>query len=93
MRDLGYVAAVVEHFNPFAKVRQDLFGIVDVLCVGNGETVAVQCTSGSNVASRVDKIADSENTPHLRAAGWKIFVHGWRKAASGHWVLREIDCS
>ena len=93
MRGLGYLCAIVEHWNPWAKIRQDLFGVIDVLCVGNGETVAVQCTSGSNTAARVAKIAESEATPAMRSAGWKIVVHGWRKDAKGKWTLREVDCS
>lgn len=93
MRKLGYRAAITERWNPWAKVRNDLFGIVDVLCVGNGETVAVQCTSGSNVSSRVAKIAESEHISELRKAGWKVVVQGWRKNAAGKWTLREVDCS
>jgi hypothetical protein len=55
--------------------------------------LAVQTTSGSNVSARVAKIAEAEATPDMRAAGWKIVVHGWRKNAAGRWVLREVDCS
>lgn len=93
LRANGYRAAVVEHWNPFAKIRQDLFGVIDVLAVGLGETIGVQCTSGSNVSSRVAKIADSEVTPILRASGWKLLVHGWRKNSAGKYVLRVVDCS
>lgn len=96
MRGRGYTCAVVERFNPFAKVRQDLYGFVDVLCVGNGETVAVQTTSGDNVASRVTKIGSDELAEAVaacRKAGWKIVVHGWRKNAADVWTLREVDCS
>jgi hypothetical protein len=93
MRKRGYTAQVVERWNSFAKIRQDLFGFIDVLCVGNGETVAVQCTSGSNVSSRIKKIAESDDMPTIRKAGWKILVHGWRKNAKGRWVLREVDVS
>lgn len=93
LRKRGYpLVQVVEKWNPHAKVRQDLFGVVDVLAVGE-DIVAVQATSGSNVASRVQKIADSEATPHLRKAGIRILVHGWRKNAKGRWELREVDCS
>ncbi|HTD91150.1 MAG TPA: hypothetical protein VK663_10840 [Burkholderiales bacterium] len=92
LRELGYLAAVTEHWNPFAHIRQDLFGIVDILAVGNGETIAVQCTSDSNLANRVTKIADSDATPKLRDAGWKILAHGWKKKGA-RWVLREVDCS
>jgi hypothetical protein len=93
MRKRGYTAQVVERWNAFAKIRQDLFGFIDVLCVGNGETVGVQCTSGSNVSSRIKKIAESDDMPTIRKAGWRILVHGWRKDAKGRWVLREVDCS
>lgn len=93
MRKRGYRCAVVERWNPHARIRQDLFGVVDLLAIGNGETVAIQTTSGSNVAARVAKITDSEAMPDMRAVGWKIVVHGWRKAANGRWTLREVDVS
>lgn len=92
MREQGYLAAVTEKWNPFAKIRQDLFGIVDVLAVGEGGTVAVQCTSASNVASRVTKIADSDSTPFIRKAGWRFEVHGWKKV-KGRWIVRVVDVS
>jgi hypothetical protein len=93
LRAQGYRVAVVERWNPFAKIRQDLFGIVDLLAVRDGETLAVQTTSGSNVAARVAKIAEAEATPDIRKAGWRLIVHGWTKNASGRYVLREVDCS
>lgn len=93
LRKQGYLVAITERWNAFAKIRQDLFGIVDVLAVREGETLAVQCTSGDNVSKRVDKIAKSDAAPVLRKAGWRIMVHGWRKNANGRWTLREVDCS
>lgn len=94
LREQGYLCAVVEKRNPrLPHVTHDLFGFIDVLAVKRGETLAVQTTSGANVAARVDKIADNENAPKVREAGWKIVVHGWRKNAAGRWVLREVDLS
>jgi len=93
MEDRGYTVAIVERWNPYARIRQDLFGFVDLLCIGNGETVAVQATSGSNVASRVKKICEHENVGAVRKAGWRIVVQGWRKDSKGRYVLREVDCS
>ncbi len=92
LRKQGYRAAVVEKWNHHVKIRQDLFGIIDVLAVGNGETVAVQCTTYSNVASRVNKIADSDAIDDIRDAGWKVLVHGWRKPKH-RWECREVDVS
>lgn len=93
MRKRGYLAAVTERWNPFAKIRQDLFGIVDVLCLGEKEVVAVQTTSASNLNARVKKITDHESTPALRRAGVRILAHGWRKAPNGRYLLKEVDCS
>jgi hypothetical protein len=64
--------------------------MVDVLAVKPGETLAVQCTDDTNVSKRVAKIADHENTPRLREAGWSIHVHGW---ATGKREPRVVDCS
>ena len=93
LRAEGYKVAIVEHWNQYARIRQDLFGIVDLLAIRENETLAVQTTSGSNVAARIKKIAEHENTPAIRAAGWKIHIHGWRKNSKGKWVLRVEDVS
>lgn len=89
----GYTVAVVERWNPFARIRQDLFGFIDLLAIGENETIAVQTTSGSHVASRVKKIAEHENVEAVRKAGWRIVVHGWTKRKNGRYELREVDCS
>lgn len=92
LRDAGYpLVQVVERWNPYAGVRQDLFGIVDVLAVG-ADIVGVQATSASNVSKRVAKITDSPALPILRKAGVRVVVHGWRKV-NGRWTLREVDVS
>lgn len=90
---MGYVAAVVEHWNPHARIRQDLFGFIDVLALGAGEVLAVQATSGTNAAARVRKIADHPNFGAVRKAGIRIEVWAWRKIASGKWDCRVVDCS
>ena len=84
---------VVEHWNPHARIRQDMFGFVDVIAVRRGETLAVQTTSAANVSSRIRKIAEHPNVGAVREAGWTIRVHGWRKR-SGRWELhRDEDVS
>lgn len=91
LREQGYTAIVVERWNPFAKIRQDLFGFVDVLAVRRGETLGVQCTSADNVSARVRKIADHENTPRLREAGWRLEVHGWKKGQRGAPRIEDVS--
>jgi hypothetical protein len=92
LRDLGYLVAVVEHWNPHARIRQDLFGWIDLLAIRDDETLAVQ-TTASGVATRVRKIAEAITLPAVRKAGWRILVHGWRKNAAGRYVLRVVDLS
>lgn len=93
LRAEGWLAAVVEHYNPHARVRNDLFGFIDVLAIRPDETLAVQATTASNVSSRVHKIADHSNIAAVREAGWRIEVWGWAKK-SGRWTLhRRIDVS
>lgn len=93
LRDAGYRAEVVEKRLPKCFITKDLFGFIDVLAIGNGETVAVQTTSDSHVANRIAKIADCEAVGDVRKAGWRILVHGWRKNTKGRWQLREVDVS
>lgn len=93
MRKRGYLCQVVERWNSFAKVRVDLFGFIDLLCIREGEVVGVQSTSGDNVSKRVTKITEHEHVGAVRKANIRILVHGWRKNSKGHYVLREVDCS
>lgn len=94
-RDLeadGWLVAVVERWNPHARIRQDLFGFIDLLAVRAGETLGVQATSSTNVSSRVDKIAHSPHVAAVRDAGWRLEVWGWSKKG-GRWVARKVDVS
>lgn len=92
LRDEGYLVAIVEHWQPFARIRQDLFGFIDLLAIRRDETLAVQVTA-SGVSNRVHKIEASPHLGRVREAGWKIIVHGWRKNAEGKYVMRVIDLS
>ena len=92
LRGEGWLAEVVERFIPGANIRKDLFGIGDVVAIKyGGPPNLIQVTSGSNVASRVKKIQESEHLPVLLACGWLVQVHGWRKNAKGRWTLRVVD--
>jgi hypothetical protein len=93
LREQGYTVAVVEKWNPHARIRQDLFGFIDILAIKRGETLAVQATA-SGVSARLKKITESELLPKVREAGWTIQIWGWTKSAkTGKYVLRVIDIS
>jgi hypothetical protein len=92
LRDEGYLVAIVERWQPFARIRQDLFGFIDLLAIRRDETLAVQVTA-SGVSARVKKIEASPLLGRVREAGWKIHVHGHRKNAAGKYVMRIVDLS
>lgn len=93
MRERGFHAEVTERWIPGANVRRDLFGFIDILCLGDtGDLVGVQSTSASNIAARVTKISDSPLVGRVRKANIRIVVQGWRKS-KGRWQVREVDCS
>ena len=91
LRKAGYpLVQVVEKWNPHARFRQDLFGIIDVLAVGPEGVLAVQCTTAENMARRLKKVRGSAALSVLKRAGVSVRVYGWRKRRSnGRWVLRD----
>lgn len=80
LRDDGWTCAVVEKWNPHARIRQDALGFGDILCCRAGRRpTLVQCTSGSNVAARITKIMQEPRRLAWLASGGEIMVVGWRK--------------
>jgi hypothetical protein len=63
---------------------------VDILCIKEGKTVAVQTTSYGNMSARMNKIKGLDTYPLVKSAGWEIVVHGWKKDKSGKWMVREV---
>ncbi len=93
LRDNGYVAEVVEKWNAFARIRQDLFGIIDVVAVKPGTVgvLGVQTTSYSNVSARIKKSMANKVLPVWVRAGNRFVVHGWKKGVRGDSALRSVE--
>jgi len=66
------LVAITERWNPYTTIRQELVGIIDILAIKDGDCVALQVTSYSNISSRVRKITENPALPFIRAAGWTI---------------------
>ena len=72
--------AITEHWNSWSKTRVDLFSFIDVLAIAPRNSVlAVQTTSGANVAKRISKILSLPAAKVWLETGSTIVVHGWRK--------------
>lgn len=93
LRSHGFTVGITEHWNSFVHRRQDLFGFIDLIGVHpDFGVLAVQTTSGSNLAARRTKILAEPRALSWLKAGGKIVIHGWRKiGARGKrkiWELR-----
>jgi hypothetical protein len=94
LKKQGWCGGVVEKWNHITKIRQDLFGIIDIVALCDTDLIGIQATSDANVSSRVEKIKAS---PYLRPwlqTGAKVEVWGWaKKGARGkakRWTLRVV---
>ena len=95
LKGQGYSVARGEHWNSFARIRQDLFEFGDLL-VTNGDHIAlVQVTTAGNMGAREKKIWSLPVHRIWLSSGGRIFVHGWAKrGARGKrktWTITERE--
>jgi hypothetical protein len=81
LRRLGYTAAIVERWNPWAKIRQDLYGFIDVLAIKAGAigVLAIQTTTSDHASNRMQKAQESPNLRVWLDCGNTFEVWGWAK--------------
>jgi hypothetical protein len=91
LKDDGYTVAIVEKWNPFAEIRQDLYGFIDILALHPEESqpLAIQCTTRGNVSARVKKIKEHDNFELVKAK-MVIEVWGWGKLKDG-WKCKVVE--
>lgn len=77
-RKQGWVAGVTERWNSYVKIRQDLFGFIDIIMLDGG-ILAIQATTISNMAARRKKILAEHRARSWLDAGGGIEVWGWAK--------------
>jgi len=89
----GWRVANVEKWNPATGTKNDLFGMFDLLAIRGDQTMGVQTTSKTNLASHVKKMRAAEALADLLLAGWVVMLHGWwqPKAPKTHWEVIEVD--
>jgi hypothetical protein len=85
LRDRGLVCAIVEKFNPYAGahgIRQDLFGIIDVLALDPQLGVIGVQSTGTDFAGHKRKLLEDryqECLDWLSTPGTQLELWGWRK--------------
>ncbi len=92
LKKLGRIVQVVERWNQYARVRIDLFGVIDLVYIdeglppsfrGNGigepAIVGVQTTSGAHHADRRTKILAEPRALAWIRAGGRIELWTWAK--------------
>lgn len=93
MRGRGYYCVKVEHWNPFAKVRQDLCG-GDILALKEGEPpILVQATTSGNRKARLTKLDGLQSAALWKSTGGRLVVHGWKPITKSrkHHEVEEIE--
>ena len=77
LRAQGWTVQIVERWNPFAKIRQDLFGGIDLVALKPGVCLGVQCTSATNHSARVAKLRAEPKLAAWVASGCRLEVISW----------------
>ncbi len=90
----GWTAGIVEKWNQFARIRQDLYGFIDlVVCGQDIGIVGVQACAGSSHAAREAKIEAEPRAVKWLQSGGRAEVWSFRKGgARGKrktWTLRR----
>lgn len=96
LRADNWTVQVTERWNPFARVRQDLLGFIDLIAISPTRgIVGVQTTTSDNLAARIDKIKAEPKAAIWLASGGRIICHGWsKKGAKGKrklWDCRIVE--
>ncbi len=102
LRTIGYTVGITEHWNPFSKHRQDLYGCIDLIAMRQGEPLlAIQVTSNTNVSGRMAKSHDVAHD--WVSTGNRFEVWGWTPKSkkpprvmvmtgAGEWVaVKELE--
>ena len=95
LRKLGFTCAIVERWNQWAKIRQDLFGFCDILYLTGSSIVALQVTSAANRSARRNKIlAEPRALAWVKSGGlielWSVAKQGARGSKKA-WVIRKEE--
>ena len=82
LRSQGRVCAIVEKWNAYARIRQDLFGILDIIALDPQRGVVGVQSTGTAFAAHHKKLTEEraqECVHWLETPGTALELWGWRK--------------
>ena len=95
-RKLGFTVAVVERWNPRVKIRQDLFGCIDLIAMKPGVgVIGIQACAGASHAARKAKLLAEPRMWEWLDSGARAEVWSWAKRGPRGkrktWTLRREE--
>lgn len=101
-RDRGWQPAVVEKWNPHVGIRQDLYGIIDIIALDEEQGVlGIQACPGGAVAAHLEKALEEKRLQRWLEKDNRFEIWGWRqivayrkngkKAKRKRWDLRRVS--
>lgn len=92
LRENGYSPTVVEHYNPYARRKFDLYGFLDIVALHpeHKGLLGIQTTTGDHLQERITKAKKISAFDLWIACGNRVQFHGWRKLA-GKWTPRILE--
>jgi len=99
LRKEGFIVGKTEHWNPFCKRRQDLFGFADAVFLStstdgeDGQICALQCVN-THLPEHIAKIRENEAARAWFACGGGIVIHNWKQRSKNkvkRWECEVIE--
>ena len=96
-RKRGWHVQVVERWNQYARIRQDLFGVIDLVAIVPGRGIlGIQATDATSHSKRVAKVLEEPRAIAWVKAGGLLQVWSWSKRREPgkkreQWTLRAEE--
>lgn len=92
LKEMGWPYAKCEHWNPFAHIRQDLFGLFDYLALDDKQGVlGIQISGYTGIGKHITKMQTKPVLEEWKKRGNRALVIGWRKAGTpARWESRQV---
>ena len=80
-KKLGRTSGIVEKWNSFIKIRQDLFGFIDIICIDKEKGIIAVQSTGSAHSEHIKKLTidRKEIVTEWLESGAPLELISWRK--------------